>query len=100
CAAAVPLRVQHHTDDVHGLKLLKDPAGRKRRLPAGHQDAQAGHAALELLELADVRDDRREAKILDQPGGAGSGRGDEHAVTAEGDDVTAALLGDRAYRRE
>ena len=93
CPGAVPLGVQHYADDVHALKVLNDPAGRKRRLlPFGQQHAQAGHAAFELLELADVHDDRGVPEFGQQVRGRRCGRRDQHVRAAERDDMTAGLL--------
>src|SRR6266540_575438 len=52
-------------------------------LPSWQQHAQAGDAAFELLELADVDDDRGEAQVVEQVGGPRRGRGDQDAVTAD-----------------
>jgi len=59
-------------------------------LPSGQQHAQAGDAAFEFLELADVRHDRGQAHAVEEIGGAGSGRGDQHLVCAQRDDMAAA----------
>src|SRR5580692_3336253 len=69
-------------------------------LSSGQQHAQAGDAAFELLELADVHHDRGEAEVVQEPGGAGSGRCDQYLVTAQRDDMAAGLFVHRADRRE
>jgi len=69
-------------------------------LPAGQQYAQSGDAAFEFLELADVHHDRGEAHVVQELSGAGGGRGDQHPVLAQRDDVAAALFLHRAGRRE
>src|SRR6185312_9470066 len=66
----------------------------------GEEDAEAGDAAFELLELADVDDDRGEPEVGQVVRGARGGGGDQDAVAAERDDVAAGLLGDRPDGRE
>ena len=63
-------------------------------LLAGYQYAQAGHAALELLELADVDHDGMETEVGDHGRGSRRGCGDEDVGVAEHHDVRAGLFAD------
>src|ERR1017187_4267 len=69
-------------------------------LPSGQQHAQAGDAAFEFLELADVHYDRGEAQVVQELSGTGGGRCDQHLVPAQRDDMASALFGHRADRGE
>jgi hypothetical protein len=71
-----------------------------RMLPSRQQHAQAGGTAARLAGLAEVHDDQCQAQVLEEPGRAGRGRGDQHLVATKRYDLAAVLFGDRTYRQE
>ena len=83
---------------VHGGPRERVPRPRLR--PRLKQYRQAGHAALELLELADVDDDRLVAERGEELRAARAVGGDQERRLVEHDDVRARLLGDGLEARE
>ena len=69
-------------------------------LIAADADGQAGHAALELLELRDVDGDHGQAATSENVGGARRVRAHQHRLVIEHHHVGAAFLGDAEERAE
>ncbi len=78
----------------HGVSRLRRSARLRTSTTGAQADRQAGHAALELLELGDVGGDHAQAAGLEElPAARGAGR-HQHRVAAEQHHVRPGLLGD------